>query len=280
MQGFPLENLGDPNKGRSTTGFSLGVTSEFSPVCKSSKVRASNEEVTMLPQTKYREIPAFQASVAASSLGRVSPAHLNRQMLFGCVELSGPTMAFDRNAEIYGDGEPADYIYMVVSGAARTYKVLSDGRRQISAFHMPGDVFGLESGEEHASSAEAITESTILMVRRSLVFKAAERNSDIAKQLWSLTAKELRRSQNHALLLVKSAQERLAAFLLAMAERLPQKASVELPMSRQDIADHLGLTIETVSRTLTQLVDSSIIRLLASRRIVLSNRAVLSELNG
>jgi CRP/FNR family nitrogen fixation transcriptional regulator len=94
-----------------------------------------------------------------------------------------------------------------------------------------------------------------------------------------MTSQELTRSQNHALLLIKSAQERLAAFLLEMAERIMGKGAVELPMSRQDIADYLGLTIETVSRTLTQFAGASTIELVASRRIVLRNRSALRQLN-
>lgn len=226
-------------------------------------------------QTRFRGIPVGRVPAPE----RAVVAGLGQQMLFGCLELTGASMAFDRNAEVYGESEAADYVYKVVSGAVRTYRVLSDGRRQISGFHLPGDIFGIEHGEEHSCSAEAITESNILVVRRGLVFKAAERNSEVARLLWSLTATELRRSQQHAMLLIKSAQERLAAFLLEMSARLPAKGAVELPMSRQDIADHLGLTIETVSRTLTQLVDSSVIQLVASRRIVLRNRATLSELN-
>jgi CRP/FNR family nitrogen fixation transcriptional regulator len=201
------------------------------------------------------------------------------QMLINRVDLNGVPMQFARNAEVYGEGEPADYVYKVLSGAVRTYKVLSDGRRQIIEFYLPGDVLGFDPGEEHACSAEAITDSQILLVRRTTLFKVAERDASIARCLWALTATELRRSQRHALLLIKSAQERLAAFLLDMAERLPAKKEVELPMSRQDIADHLGLTIETVSRTLSQLADSSVIQFVASRRIVLRNRSMLSEMN-
>jgi CRP/FNR family transcriptional regulator, nitrogen fixation regulation protein len=229
----------------------------------------------MIAQTRHSDIRVDRLPGSE----RRTPPFGAPNMLFGCIDLCGVSMAFDRNAEIYGDGEPADYTYRVLSGAVRTYKVLSDGRRQISAFYLPGDVFGLEQGEEHSSSAEAIAESEVLLVRRSLIFKAAERDSAVARHLWSLTATELGRSQTHALLLIKSAQERLATFLLGMAERLSAKGAVELPMSRQDIADHLGLTIETVSRTLSQLANSSIIQFLASRRIVLRNRSMLSELN-
>ena len=120
----------------------------------------------------------------------------------------------------------------------------------------------------------------VLVVRRSTLLRIAERNHEIARELWSLTARELNRTQAHVLLLIQSAQERLAAFLLEMAERLAGKGTVELPMSRQDIADYLGLTIETVSRTLTQFAEASTIQLLASRRIVLCNRSALSRLNG
>jgi CRP-like cAMP-binding protein len=200
--------------------------------------------------------------------------------LFGELELTGAPITYERNSEIFGEGEPAEYVYQVVRGAVRSYRVLSDGRRQINAFHLPGDVFGLEPGEDHHCSAEAISDAVVLVVRRSLVLKYAARNAEVGRQLWSLTAGQLSRAQNHALLLIKSAQERVAAFLLEMAERLVAKGAVELPMSRQDIADYLGLTIETVSRTLTQLAGNATIQLLASRRIVLRNRSVLDALNG
>jgi CRP/FNR family transcriptional regulator, nitrogen fixation regulation protein len=211
--------------------------------------------------------------------GRFRPAPPTCQPLLGAVELTGATMPFDRNAEIYGENEPADYVYKVISGAVRTYKVLNDGRRQIDAFYLPGDIFGLELGDEHSCSAEAITETTVLLVKRTHVLAAAESRCDVARNLWSLTARDLRRAQRHTLLLIKSAQERVAAFLLEMAERLAGGSAFELPMSRQDIADYLGLTIETVSRTLSQLEGAAAIALPASRRIVLRDRAVLDRLN-
>jgi CRP/FNR family nitrogen fixation transcriptional regulator len=199
--------------------------------------------------------------------------------LFESGEVTGAAMPFDRNAEIYGENEPADYVYKVMSGSVRTYKVLNDGRRQIDAFYLSGDIFGLELGDEHCCSAEAISDSVVLVVKRSHVLAAAEKSNDIARRLWSHTARDLRRAQHHTLLLIKSAQERVAAFLLEMAERLAAGAAVELPMSRQDIADYLGLTIETVSRTLSQLEGAATIALPASRRIVLRNRSALNRLN-
>jgi CRP-like cAMP-binding protein len=199
--------------------------------------------------------------------------------LSGTVELLGAPMSFDRNAEIYGEGEAADYLYKVVSGTVRTYKVLADGRRQVGGFYLPGDIFGLETGDEHGFSAEAITECKVLMIRRSALLALAGKDHDVARQLWTLTSNELRRVQDHILLLIKSAQERVAAFLLEMAKRGCAGNAVELPMSRQDIADYLGLTIETVSRTFTHLENAAAIELPSSRRIVLRNRGALSRLN-
>jgi CRP-like cAMP-binding protein len=197
----------------------------------------------------------------------------------GNIEFIGAPMSFVRNAEIYGEGEPADYLYKVVSGTVRTYKVLSDGRRQVGAFYMPGDVFGLETGDEHTFSAEAISDAKVLVIKRSALVALAARDGEIARQLWALTGRELSRVQAHILLLIKTAQERVAGFLLEMADRVSSGNSVELPMSRQDIADYLGLTIETVSRTLTTLENAATIELPSSRRIVLRNRSALSRLN-
>jgi CRP/FNR family transcriptional regulator, nitrogen fixation regulation protein len=201
------------------------------------------------------------------------------QMIFGSPALTGTPMYFDQNSEIFGENEPADYIYKVLSGTVRTYKVLNDGRRQVGGFYLPGDMFGLEVGEAHSFSAEAITDASILVVRRSAVTAQAARDHDVARGLWTETANELRRTQNHLMLLIKTAQERVACFLLEMADRSQANGAIELPMSRQDIADYLGLTIETVSRTLTLFETSAAIELPRSRRIVLRNRSALNRLN-
>jgi len=196
------------------------------------------------------------------------------------IELMGAVMPFVRNAEIYGENEPAEYLYKVVSGAVRTYRVLNDGRRQIGAFYLPGDVFGIEVGDQHTFSAESIVDSKVMLIKRSSLLTLASRSADVSRQLWTMAATELQRAQDHTMLLIKTAQERVAGFLLEMAKRAPRANAVELPMSRQDIADYLGLTIETVSRTLTQLENSAAIEVPTSRRIVLRNQAALNRLNG
>src|SRR6516165_1712176 len=214
------------------------------------------------PPTQPRRVPLPGAAIRA-----------------GTIELMGACMSFAANAEIYGENEPADYLYKVVSGTVRTYKVLVDGRRQIGAFHLPGDIFGFETGDEHTFSAEAITECKIIVIKRSAVMTLAAGDNNVARQMWELTARELRRVQEHSLVLIKSAEERVAGFLLEMAERVPSDGAVELPMSRQDIADYLGLTIETVSRTLKHLENAATIEVPKRRRILLRNRSALRRLN-
>ena len=162
----------------------------------------------------------------------------------------------------------------------RTYRVLADGRRQIGAFHLPGDIFGLETGDQHTFSAEAITNAKILVVKRRALMALADRDNDVARELWAVTGRELRRVQEQILLLIKTAKERVGGFLLDMAARVSSGNQVELPMSRQDIADYLGLTIETVSRTLSDLESAAAIELPSSRRVVLRNRAALGVANG
>jgi CRP/FNR family nitrogen fixation transcriptional regulator len=194
--------------------------------------------------------------------------------------LMGATMSYTRDAEIFGENESADYLYKVISGSVRTYKILSDGRRQIGGFYLPGDIFGLEFGDERGLSAEAVTVAKVLVVKRSALNALAGRDASIAAQLFALVGRELRRAQDHVVLLIQNAQERVAGFLLEMAERSPLGTAVELPMSRQDIADYVGLTIETVSRTLTSMEDAAAIELATSRRIILRNRNALRRMNG
>ena len=203
----------------------------------------------------------------------------SQPILFDSIELKGIAAPYHRDEEIFAEGEPAEYVFKVISGSVRSYRLLSDGRRQIDGFYLPGDVFGLELGSSHSSFAEAVGECRILRVRKSSVLKAAERDREIAWKLLSVTNAELRRSRTHGLLLVKTARERIAGFLLDMAERIAGSGPIELPMSRQDIADYLGLTIETVSRMLTQLAQSSKIQLIKARQIVLNDQAALTALN-
>jgi CRP-like cAMP-binding protein len=231
--------------------------------------------ITVMMMQSAAASRSLTPTASAKHVRSASPSHQSQ----GVIGLIGAPMSFKRNAEIYGENEPADYLYKVVSGAVRTYKVLADGRRQIGAFYQSGDVFGLETASHHAFSAEAISDVKLLLIKRSTLIALAERDSEVARQLWIITGGELERAQRHVLALIKTAEERVAGFLLEMAGRASGGNQIELPMSRQDIADYLGLTIETVSRTMTHLESAATIELPSSRRIVLRNRAALGQLD-
>lgn len=194
-------------------------------------------------------------------------------------QFRGVSMHFDRNEEIFGEDEAADYVYRIVSGAVRTMRFSSDGRRQILDFHLPGDVFGLELSDLHTLSAEAVVPSNIVMVRRSLLDKAAAENPAAARVVLQLTAQNLSSARDHAMVLGrKGAGERVAAFLLRFADRSTSKQELDLPMPRADIADFLGLTIETVSRAFTEMERQCAIALPSSRHVVMRSRTVLMQL--
>lgn len=190
--------------------------------------------------------------------------------------LRGVRMHFERNEEIFGQDEPAEYIYRVVSGAVRTMRFSSEGRRQILGFQLPGDIFGLELGQHHTLTAEAVAGTDVVMVRRTSLEKAAGENMDAARALLTLTAIQLDDARAHALLLGrKGAGERVAAFLLQLADRFVAKHEIDLPMSRADIADYLGLTIETVSRAFTEFERQCAIALPSSRHVIMCNPSAL-----
>lgn len=192
------------------------------------------------------------------------------------LSLRGVRMHFARNEEIFGEGEEAEYVFRVVSGAVRTMRFTSDGRRQILGFHLPGDIFGLEVGSAHTLSAEAVLGSDVVMVRRSCLEKATNENAAAAKALLALTSEQLSSARAHALVLGrKGAGERVAAFLLELAGRFVSKGELDLPMSRADIADYLGLTIETVSRAFSEFERESAISLPSSRHVVMRNPSAL-----
>src|SRR5689334_11017896 len=201
-------------------------------------------------------------------------------VLAGHAGLVATEFTYRKDAEIYGEDEPAEYVYQIIRGAVRTYKLLSDGRRQIGAFHLPGDVFGLETGINHRLAAEAIIDTTVRLVKRSSLEQAATVDVKVARKLWSMTAGELRHAEDHMLLLGrKNAMERVANFLLEMDRRLAVTGMMALPMCRRDIGDYLGLTLETVSRALSQLHGQGVLGFSGARQIVLRNRQKLHSMD-
>ena len=183
-----------------------------------------------------------------------------------------PLSFYPPGAEIYGQGEKAGSLYQVEFGAVRIYRLLADGRRQISAFHLAGETFGFEADTTHHFFAEAINATGIRVFR----FAAG---ADVSHQLLPLALKGLTRAQEHLLVLGRqNAIERVAAFLVDMAERQGGLRQVDLPMSRMDIGDYLGLTIETVSRVFTRLKDKGVIRPLNLRSIEILKQDVLQAM--
>jgi CRP/FNR family transcriptional regulator, nitrogen fixation regulation protein len=200
--------------------------------------------------------------------------------LTGHAGLVTSEFSYRKDEEIYGEDEPAEYVYQIIRGAVRTYKLLSDGRRQIGTFHLPGDIFGLESSSNHRLAAEAIIDTTVRLVKRSSLEQAAGVDVQVARKLWSMTAGELRHAEDHMLLLGrKSAMERVANFLLEMDRRLAVAGMMALPMCRRDIGDYLGLTLETVSRALSQLHGEGVLGFSGARQIVLRNRQRLRNMD-
>jgi CRP/FNR family nitrogen fixation transcriptional regulator len=190
-----------------------------------------------------------------------------------------PVLHLRAESEIYAEGDPAKSFYKVMHGVVRTCKLLSDGRRQIDAFYVVGDVFGLEIGTEHGLSAEAVSDCTLVPSRR-YGLQMMKDDSGVALQMLSHAMRCLERTRAHSLLLGRStATQKLAVFLLEMAESQVTDNVIDLPMTRQDIADYLGLTIETVSRTLSQLERGGVISLLSARRVIVRNSAALNGFN-
>jgi CRP/FNR family nitrogen fixation transcriptional regulator len=189
---------------------------------------------------------------------------------------------YKKGTEIYGEKEPADYVYQVKRGAVRSYKLLTDGRRQIGAFHLGGDIFGLENGNEHRFTAEAIVDTAVRLIRRQSLELVAEGDAMVARNLLSMTTSNLQHAEDHMLLLGrKTSLERVAAFLIEMDKRLTAAGIMALPMSRRDIADYLGLTLETVSRALSRLHELGILGFIGNnqRQIILLDRQQLASLD-
>ena len=197
-------------------------------------------------------------------------------------KVSSSDFKYSKGTEIFGQAEPAAYIYQVIEGAARSHKLLSDGRRQIGAFHLPSDIFGLENGEFHRFTAEAIVDTTLRLVKRQNLEREAKNDPAMVLKLLNITTDNLQHVENHLLLLGRqSARERVAAFLLEMNGRLTSAGVMVLPMTRRDIADYLGLTLETVSRALSAYKRKGYLKVAGpfQRDIIVVNPAGLAELD-
>ena len=194
------------------------------------------------------------------------------------LEMIGVLRKFHRGQGIYAEGDPADYCFRVETGSVRTVGLDDEGRRQIADFFLPGDLLGFESLGVHHLSAEAITDTELRCYPRRAVDLLAEKDCALGRRLHDMALRSLRRAHGKMFLLGRaSAGERIAAFLLEMAVRAPTDGGqVELPMTRADIADHLGLTIETVSRIMARLGRDGVIAT-TKHGVEIRSRKVLSR---
>ena len=181
------------------------------------------------------------------------------------------------------EGDPITHYCRIVSGTVRLYKAIADGRRQVIDFLGAGACFGLTGLERHSYSAEAVSPATLIRYPRKTLEAAIHRNPGLAQALFRLACAELDQAQQQMLLLGrKSADEKIASFLLSLAghgaQRQPLESMVHLPMSRQDMADYLGLTIETVSRTMSRFRRLGLIDLIGRHHVALLQIARLREL--
>jgi len=194
-----------------------------------------------------------------------------------------PSVEFDypKGTEIFGASEPTQYVYQVIEGAVRSYKLLSDGRRQIGAFHLAGDIFGLEFDGFHRFSTEAVISTKLRMVKRQSLEPTAHSNVATILSFLRMASANLQHAEDHLLLLgQKTALERVANFLIEMEHRSAAAGVLALPMSRLDIADYLGLTLETVSRALTLLKKRGVIKFVGTQRdIVVADTGGLAEID-
>ena len=187
---------------------------------------------------------------------------------------------YRKGTEVFGEGEQVEYVYQIISGAVRTHRLLADGRRQINSFHLPGDMFGFENGATHRFSAEALVETRARKMTRSGLLDAMASQKGSTTKLLSLITQSLQHAETHMLLLGrKTAVEKVAAFLLEMDDRLDHPNVMILPMSRRDIADYVGLTLETVSRAFSALRDERLLRFVETkqRQLVILNRLGLAQ---
>ena len=167
-------------------------------------------------------------------------------------------VSLDRKENLFRQDEPAGSVYNVTAGALRLYRILPDGRRQVTGFAFPGDFLGLSLLDRFNVSADALGPVTACRFDRRAFMELVRSQPSLMMHLHEITGHELSRAKDMMVLLGRrTADEKIAAFLMGLRARYAQigwsAVTLELPMNRLDIADHLGLTIETVSRTLSRL---------------------------
>lgn len=220
--------------------------------------------------------PCFDCAVRSLAVCGVLEADALRQF-----KQTGITVHYEAGETVVFESDVAASVYSLTSGLLRLSKLLPDGRRQIAGFLFPGDFLGITMEEEHAFTAEAVAPSTLCRFPRNRFDDFVSGHPSLESRLYAVAAHELAAARQQLVLLGrKTATERVASFLLMLAGRCARdrQEDVVLPMSRSDIADYLGLRIETVSRELTGLKIARIIRLTGRQSLQIVDHDRLSEL--
>jgi len=199
----------------------------------------------------------------------------------GLIQSNGVRLQFARNEPIFNQDDPADQVYRIISGTVRLCRYMPDGRRYIVDFLLSGDLMGFVESADLPACAEAVTDVMLIAFPRSCFDRLASENSEVRTELLRHLSSNLLTAQQHLFVLgCQNARERVASFLVRLADRMGATCGdrLDLPMSRQDIADHLGLTIETISRTITGLRSTGAVLIPNTHQIVLRDMAALRTL--
>jgi len=207
---------------------------------------------------------AMQTLETTRTIPAIAPRQPAAPDALDLLEQFGTTVTVQREREIHGQGDATDYCWRILSGCARTVKLMEDGRRQVAEFLFSGELLGLDDLGTHDFAAEAVTDVTLRRYPRRMVEALADSHPGLARRLRAMALTNLRNAHDRMVMLGrKTAVEKVASFVLEMQHRAtaPGRKMVEVPMSRTDVADHLGLTVETVCRILAHLKREGTVKL-------------------
>lgn len=193
------------------------------------------------------------------------------------LELRRGPIFHPRKHSIFLQGDRADHIIVVINGVVRTCRYDKAGKRSVVGFYFDGDTLGWNDDTLRSLTAEAATDCTLLYLKRSSLMTLAAQNLQVSDFVLSATKTELRRTLEYSLLISKDAKSRVAAFLFDLWDRTGRRASLRVPMKYQDIADHLGLTLECVSRTISSLARAGIFGRQSCRELTMKDRSSLER---
>ena len=226
----------------------------------------------------YRDVERrYPAAMAVAELEPPAAEESELDML----DTFGTVVRLKRDAALFFEGDAATHYYKVVSGAVRSCKLLSDGRRHITDFFLAGDFIGVEALKTHSSTVEAVNEATLVRYDRRMIDALIARSPRVGKFLLDRVCADLSAARARMLLLGRmSARERLASFVLRIGQRSRRadRDTIPLPMTRSDIGDHLGLTTETVCRTFAQLKSAGLIEARSPHELRVLKRGDLAAL--